>query len=160
MARKAKRLTPAQRRAYLAGVKHGRVLAGVALTKKRKAAARKAAATRKTRPKPRAPVAQLEGIQVDEFVLFETTTEGVPILSGLSMMEWVQGSALLVDVELWRESRRLAHEQLTVDPEWETEAVAKTIRRAVRAWYDVAAAAMRGSESPSAILVRLSLQRT
>ena len=157
--KKARPLSPSQRRVYLRGLRRGKQLAAEALTRSRKAAARKAAATRAKHPKEKKPPAI--GAAVPELVLYEAPeTEGVPILSGLDFAEWVTPSAWAVAVELWVEGEMVAAGVVPVPAEWDTEPAAKIIRREVRTWYKEQIERHPGwSESPAATLVRLSLQR-
>jgi len=161
--KKSKKLTPAQARIFRRGLARGKVLAAEQLRRKRKAAALKAAETRKLHPKAKKPPAPaVEFVGVDALVLYEAPdAEGVPILSGLSFAEFVDASAWEVQVELWVEGERVAEEAVTIPAEWDNEAASKLIRREVRTWYaDQISKHPNWAESPAATLVRLSLRRT
>lgn len=153
--------TAAQKRAYLAGIRHGKVLAANALTRKRKAAARKAAETRAAKPKREKP-APAPTEAVGELVLYEAPEqEGVPILSGLDFAEWVSPSAWEARVELWVEGEAVKTGSVTIPAEWDKEAAAKIIRREIRTWYETQISEHpEWAESPAATLIRLSLRRT
>lgn len=157
----------AQKRAYLAGQRHGKALAAKLLTKKRKAAALKAAETRAKRkglpPKrKRPPVEEGEAVTVAELVLYEApSTEGVPILSGLDFAEWILASAWQASVELWIEGQAVAEGVVPIPADWDTETAAKLIRRQVRSWYkEQIESHPEWAESPVATLIRLILRRT
>lgn len=161
MAKKKKtpKLSAAQRRAYLRGLRRGKTLSAEALTRKRKAAARKAAETRKQRSKREKP--PTIGEVVPELVLYEASAdEAAPVFAPLP--EWpVLPAEWAVTVQLILEGRVIEEAVIPVPAEWEAEAVGRTIRRQVRAWLDEARGRHEGlRESPQAAAVRLSLRNT
>jgi hypothetical protein len=160
--KKSRKLTPAQLRVYRRGLARGKVLAAESLRRKRKAAARKAAETRKLHPKKKKPPAEPVVSVAGELVLYEAPdAEGVPILSGLSFAEWVSPSDWEARVELWVEGKVVAEGAVTMPAEWDNEAAAKLIRREVRSWYEAQVTEHPAwRESPAATLIRLSLRRS
>lgn len=160
MARKRRRLTASQARAFRAGLARGRLLAKAAEHRKRSRAAAKAAVTRaKRKAEPKPPAA---AVQVAELLLFDATGEDSSPPAFTPLASWPTEP-----VEC--RYRLFLNSPDTPEPdevdrvflvEWDAESLPKSFFRDVRQAVDEWRAENPDSESPQAGIMRFALTLT
>jgi hypothetical protein len=154
-AKRAPRLTAAQRRIYAAGIRAGLARAKAARHRQAVAAGKKSGEAR--RAKKRKPKAAPAAVG-NALVVYEASPdEAAPLF--VELPEWpVKDAEWQVEVQLLVEGEDVAHDTVPVAAVWENDTVGRVIRREVRAWYDtVLSAHPEWRESPRALALKLTL---
>lgn len=152
--KRAPRLTAAQRRVYERGVRAGLARAKQARHRQAVAAGKRSGEVRRAKKvaKPRAEV-----VGVDEIVLYESD-EREAALFHLDWREFVRPTQWAVRAVILSGGREAASIDLQIDPEWDKEAAAATVRREVRSWLKTYHAEHPQDEGYQATLFRLALR--
>jgi hypothetical protein len=156
MARKRKAKAASGSAAYRLGFRRGQRALELRLKRKRKAAALKGAKTRAERKKrPRPPTVAVEA---GEILLYEAPAEE----AALFHLDWrefpVNPTAWAVHAAILLNGAVVAEQDFSVEPEWDKEAAAATVRRELRAWIKTYHAEHPESEGYQATVFHLALR--
>jgi hypothetical protein len=155
--RKGKQKVNVRSAAYRAGLARGRALEQARRHRLAVKAGKKSGAVRRAKAKapPKPPP---EAVAVGEVVLYESTPDD----AALFHLEWrefpviptrfVVRAAILADGEVEQE------EEIAVEPEWDKEAAAATVRRQLRAFVKDYNSMHPEKEGYQAVIFRLSLR--
>ncbi len=153
---KKRKLSAAGRRAYAAGVRAGLARAKAARHRQAVAAGKKSGQVRREKKAASKPAAQVS--EVDEIVLYESPASE----AALFHMDWrnipVRDTRWVVHFVILSGGQEAQSKDVEIEPEWDKEAAAATVRRELRAWIKTYAAEHPKDEGYQATIFRLALR--